>query len=287
MKRGLVRVGISGWTYAPWRGVFYPPGLPHQQELRFAAAQFPAIEVNATFYGSQRPDTYAAWRSQVSANFVFAVKGPRFITHMLRLQNPRGALASFLASGILQLGPHLGPILWQFPQNMRFDERRFAVFLEMLPRDMGQAAMLGNLLDLRAAELRTFIDPNRKLRHAFEVRHESFLVPAFVELLRAHNVALVCADSGHWPRMMDVTADFVYCRLHGATVTYESAYDEETLSRWAVWAKTWANGDEPPDARRISLPARRMRRDVFIFLGNDRQVKAPANALELIRRIRS
>ncbi|HVY15081.1 MAG TPA: DUF72 domain-containing protein [Rhodopila sp.] len=287
MKHGLIRVGISGWTYAPWRGVFYPRGLAHHHELHFAADHFPAIEINGTFYALQTPDSYQAWRAQVGADFVFALKGPRYITHILRLKNVRTALANFMASGPLALGPHLGPILWQFPQNMRFDPQRFASFLDLLPRDTAEAARLAIGHDRHVPKAWTAIDRNRKLRYAFEVRHDSFRVPAFVDLLRDHNAALVCADSAAWPRLMDVTADFVYCRLHGATKTYESDYDEAALSLWAQWAKTWANGEEPADAARIGAPARRKRRDVFIFFDNDRRVRAPANAQELIRRLRA
>lgn len=288
MSRGIVRIGISGWTYAPWRGAFYPRGLPHQQELHFAASHFPAIEVNGTFYGMLKPETFQAWTSQVSADFIFAIKGPRFLTHILRLKNIETPLANFWASGILALGPHLGPLLWQFPQNMRFDPERMAAFLDLLPRDTEQAAELAKRHDQHVrAPAWTSIDHHRKLRHAFEVRHDSFLTPVFLDMLRAHNAALVCADSAEWPRVMDVTADFVYCRLHGATETYSSGYDDEALQQWAARAKAWACGDEPPDAERIGPKARHQRRDVFIFFDNDRKVRAPANAQELIRRMRA
>jgi uncharacterized protein YecE (DUF72 family) len=288
MKRGVVRIGISGWTYAPWRRVFYPRGLPQHHELHFAADQFQAIEINGTFYGLQKPDSYQAWVSQVGADFIFAVKGPRFITHIRRLKDIEAPLANFMASGVLALGAHLGPILWQFPQNMRFDPQLMADFLALLPRDTEQAAELAGRHDHRLrAPPWTAIDHNRKLRHAIEVRHESFLTTAFLDMLRTHNAALVCADSPAWPRLMDLTADFVYCRLHGATEAYTSGYDDEALRQWAARARAWADGDEPNDAACIGPKARRQRRDVFIFFDNDQKVRAPANALELIRRLRT
>ncbi len=288
MKRGLVRIGISGWTHAPWRGVFYPHGLPRQHELSFAADHFPTIEINDTYYGLPRPEHYSAWRSQVGADFVFAVRGPRLITDTLRLENPGPALASFLASGILALGPNLGPILWRFPANFPFDPRRISAFLDLLPRDTEQATALARRHDkLPGTPPWATDDRHRKVRHAFEVNHASFLAPAFLDLLRAHNAALVYADAADRPRTMDVTADFLYCRLLGPPGPCASGYDDQALQQWAQRAKTWASGEEPPDANRIGPRARRRHRDVFIFFDNDRKVRAPANALELIRRMRA
>ena len=216
MSAGIVRVGISGWTYAPWRGAFYPKDLKREQELGYAAGQFRTLEINDTFYGMQRPETFAGWAEQVPEEFVFAVKAPRYITHMLRLRDVAVPLANFLASGLLRLGIHLGPILWQFPPNFRFDPARIEPFLKMLPHDTGHAAALGREHDNRLrAPAWLDVDTRRPMRHAFEVRHDSFRCQAFIDLLRAHDVALVCADSVEWPRLMDVTSDFVYCRLHG------------------------------------------------------------------------
>ena len=284
---GVVRVGISGWTYAPWRGVFYPKDVTREQELAYAASRVRTIEINGTFYGMQRPEAFGNWAEQVPADFMFAVKGPRYITHMLRLRDVQVPLANFFASGLLRLGVHLGPILWQFPPNFRFDPGRIAPFLKMLPHDTGHAAALARKHDdkLRAPAWLE-VDARRQMRHAFEVRHESFRCQEFVDLLRAHDVALVCADSVEWPRLMDVTSDFVYCRLHGSQELYASGYDNAALDEWACRCKAWARGEEPEDAERVGGSARPRKRDVFVFFDNDKKVRAPANAMELIRRLR-
>jgi uncharacterized protein YecE (DUF72 family) len=288
MTAGIIRVGISGWTYAPWRGAFYPKGLKREQELAYAASHVRAIEINGTFYGMQRPDAFESWAEQVAAEFLFAVKGPRYITHILRLRDARVPLANFLASGLLRLRGHLGPILWQFPPNFRFDPARIAPFLSMLPRDTSQAAALGRKHDdkLRAPAWLD-LDIVRPMRHALEIRHESFRCQEFIDLLRAYNVALVCADSVGWPRLMDITSDFIYCRLHGSRELYASGYDNAALDEWGRRIKGWARGEEPADAERIGGKARSRGRDVFVFFDNDKKVRAPANAMELIRRLRS
>jgi uncharacterized protein YecE (DUF72 family) len=288
MTAGIIRVGVSGWTYAPWRGVFYPEGLKRQHELEYAASQFRAIEINGTFYAMQRPDVFANWAEQVPANFVFSVKAPRFITHIRRLRDIEVPLANFFASGLLRLGVHLGPILWQLPPNFRFDPDRIEPFLRMLPRDTEAAAALGHRHDhrLRApAWLET--KSNRPLRHTVEIRHESFRCRRFIDLLSEHGVALVCADSVAWPTLMDVTSDFVYCRLHGSEELYASGYDNAALDVWARRIKAWAAGGDAPDGDRVGIRARRRKRDVFLFFDNDMKVRAPANALELIRRLRA
>ncbi|HBK07762.1 MAG TPA: DUF72 domain-containing protein [Acetobacteraceae bacterium] len=259
-----------------------------EAELGYAAAQFRAIEINGTFYGMQRPETFESWTRQVPTEFVFAAKGPRYITHILRLRDARVALANFMASGLLGLGIHLGPILWQFPSNFRFDTGRIEPFLRMLPHDTDAAAALGREHDNKLrAPARLRVDSRRVLRHAFEIRHHSFQCQEFIDLLRAYDVALVCADSVKWPRLMDVTSDFVYCRLHGAPDAYASGYDNAALDQWARRIKAWARGGEPPDADRVGGMARPKRRDVFVFFDNDKKVRAPANAMELIRRLRS
>jgi uncharacterized protein YecE (DUF72 family) len=288
MSAGIIRVGMSGWTYSPWRGVFYPKGLKREHELAFAAGHFRTIEINGTFYGMQRPDLFGSWAEQVAADFVFAVRAPRYITHILRLRDPQVPLASFLASGVLRLGCHLGPILWQFPPNFRFNTERIAGFLSMLPRDTEQAAALGRKHDnkLRAS---TWLSPdiNRPMRHAFEIRHESFRCREFIDLLRAHEVALVCADTVGWPRLMDITSDFIYCRLHGSPELYATDYDNAALDQWRGRISAWALGQEPAAAERVGARARPRKRDVFVYFDNDKKVRAPANAMELIRRLRS
>lgn len=281
-----VRIGISGWTYAPWRGVFYPKGLPQKRELEYAARQFRSIEINGTFYGMQRPDAFAAWAASTPDDFVFAVKAPRFITHMRRLKECETPLANFIASGLLRLGPKLGPILWQFPPNFRFDPNRIEAFLQLLPHDTKAAARFGQRHDDRLkAPAWLEVDAGRKLRHAFEIRHDSFRSRAFVELLRHYDVALVCADTVEWPRLMDVTSDFVYCRLHGSEELYASGYDDKALDDWARRVAAWARGGEPDDAERIGGKARARRRDVYVYFDNDMKVRAPADARGLVERV--
>ena len=283
---GNIRVGISGWTYAPWRGVFYPRGLPRKRELEYAARQFPSIEINGTFYGMQRPDAFASWAAQVPDDFVFAVKAPRFITHIRRLKDAQTPLANFMASGLLRLGAKLGPLLWQFPPYFSFDPARIEAFLRMLPHDTGAAARLGRRHDGRLkAPAWLEISDERPMRHAFEIRHESFRDRAFIELLQRYEIALVCADAVDWPRLMDVTADFVYCRLHGSEQLYASGYDDRALDVWARRVVAWARGDEPDDAERIGVRARPRRRDVFVYFDNDAKVRAPVDAHGLIERI--
>nr|WP_294551908.1 DUF72 domain-containing protein [uncultured Rhodopila sp.] len=288
MTSGIIRVGIAGWTYEPWRGTFYPKGLKREQELEYAASQFRSIEINGTFYGMQKPAAFAHWADQVPADFVFSVKAPRYITHILRLRDPLVPLANFIASGLLRLGPHLGPILWQFPPNFRFDPGRIEPFLRLLPPDTEAAAKLGAKHDGKLhAPAWLEVKAKRPIRHAVEIRHESFRSEAFIELLRAHNVALVCADSVEWPRLMDVTADFVYCRLHGSEELHANGYDNAALEMWARRARAWASGGEPEDAERAGGKARPRKRDVFVYFDTERKVRAPANALELMRRLRT
>ena len=285
-RHGDVRIGISGWAYAPWRGVFYPKGLPHTKELDYAASRFCTIEINGTFYGLQRPESFADWAAHTPEDFVFAVKGSRYITHMLKLRNPETPLANFLASGLLCLGPKLGPILWQFPPNFAFHRDRLEPFLHLLPHDTETAAALARHHDSRlTGRAHTKTDRHRPLRHAVEIRHNSFRDPAFIDLLRAWNVALVCADAVEWPRLMDVTSDFMYCRLHGSEELYASGYDPPALDAWAARVTAWAGGHEPKDAECVGPPARPRPRDVFVYFDNDAKVRAPADATGLIERV--
>lgn len=287
-REGTIRVGISGWTYAPWRGVFYPADLPHKRELAFAAEHFRSIEINGTFYGLQRPESFARWDEETPEGFVFAIKGSRYITHMLKLKGADTPLANFMASGPLRLGSKLGPILWQFPERMTFNAERFESFLSLLPRNTEEALALARKHDERV-EGRAWLeaDSKRPMRHAVEIRHQSFCTGEFIELLRRYNVALVCADTPEWPLLMDLTADFVYCRLHGSEQLYSSGYDEAALDLWAQRARTWAQGGEASDATRV-LPPTRPRaggRDVYIYFDNDAKVHAPFNAASLSDRL--
>jgi uncharacterized protein YecE (DUF72 family) len=287
---GRIRIGISGWTYKPWRGRFYPAGLPQKRELAFAAERFASIEINGTFYSLQRPSSFAAWAEATPEDFVFAVKGSRYITHFLRLKNVETPLANFLASGLLRLGPKLGPILWQLPPRTRFDPERLDAFLAALPRDTAQALEIARRHDARVADRAWLeIDRRRPMRHALEVRHDSFRDPAFVRLLRRHRVALVCADTVDWPLLMDLTADFVYVRLHGSEELYASGYDDDALDAWAARVAPWAAGREPADAERVMGPSRGRRsgRDVYVYFDNDIKVRAPVDAAALAKRLRA
>ncbi|HEY0796186.1 MAG TPA: DUF72 domain-containing protein [Acidisarcina sp.] len=289
---GKVSIGISGWTYKPWRGVFYPPKLPHKRELQYASSQFDTVEINGTFYGLQRPSSFETWATETPDNFVFAVKASRFITHMLRLRNIQVPLANFFASGPLKLGRKLGPILWQFPPNFRFDATLFERFLQLLPSTMESAADLARLHDARLKD-RFFIEvpegvnPDARLRHAVEIRNETFVIPAFTDLLRRYNVALVCADAVEWPLLMDVTADFVYCRLHGSEQLYVSGYDSDALDQWAARVYAWATGTGRADGRYADSDrsTSSTQRDVFVYFDNDAKVRAPVDAKGLKSRI--
>jgi uncharacterized protein YecE (DUF72 family) len=282
---GRVRIGISGWRYAPWRGVFYPKGLKQAEELAFAAQHFDSVELNGSFYSLQRPSSYAAWRQATPPDFVFAVKGSRFITHMKRLRDVSAACANFWASGVLALEQKLGPMLWQFPPNLAFDER-FEDFFAALPRTTREAAKLARRHDRRVPRAELGSGEDRPLRHAVEVRHPSFCTPEFVALLRRHAIAVVVADTaGKFPYFEDVTADFVYLRLHGDAKIYESGYSPSAIEHWAERVRAFQAGREPSDAVRVSpLPcARRDARDVYVYFDNDIKVRAPFDALALKR----
>jgi len=287
-KTGDLRIGISGWRYKPWRGVFYPRGLPQRKELSFAAETFNSIEINGTFYCLQAPESFSRWAAETPEDFVFAVKGSRYITHMLRLNNIKVALANFFASGLLRLGCKLGPILWQFPANFQFDPERLEEFFEMLPRDSASAVLLARRCDKRIITKPSIsLETENPLRYAMEIRHQSFVVPEFIKLLRKHNVALVCADTVEWPRLMDLTSDFIYCRLHGSEELYVSGYDDRSLDDWATRVAAWARGREPADAERViaqDAPKRR-KRDVFVYFDNDAKARAPFDAQKLRSRV--
>ena len=281
---GDVRIGISGWNYAGWRGLFYPPQLAHKRELAYAGKAFRSIEINGTHYSLKQPEDFARWAEETPEDFVFAVKGSRYITHMMKLRNPEAGLANFFAQGLLRLGPKLGPILWQFPSSFRFDPARIEPFLALLPRDTEAARKLGRRHDRRVAG-RSWLkfDRKRRLRHAMEIRHESFVNPEFVALLRKYGVALVCADTVEWPLLMDVTSDFIYCRLHGSEQLYASGYDAKAIAAWSRRVVAWARGGEAPDGERASPrpAAKRARRDVFVYFDNDAKVRAPFDAQAL------
>jgi uncharacterized protein YecE (DUF72 family) len=287
---GQIRIGVSGWRYPPWRGHFYPKGLAQARELAHAACTFNALELNGSFYSLQRPHSYEHWARETPDDLVFAVKGGRYITHMLRLRDVEVALANFLASGVFALGRKLGPVLWQLPPNLAFDHGLMDDFLSLLPRTPRAAAALARRhdgkLDGRAL---TTVPAGTRFRHAVEVRHDSFACDAFVQLLRRHQVAWVVADTPEpWPCYEDATADFVYLRLHGSQALYQSRYGPKELDRWASLARSWAAGRQPRGAQLIAsrLKGRHAGRDVFCFFDNTDKLHAPANAQELMQRLK-
>jgi uncharacterized protein YecE (DUF72 family) len=259
--------------------------LPHSDELSYASRQVDTIEINGTHYSLQRPDSFARWHDETPEGFVFAVKGSRYITHLKQLHDIETPLANFFASGVLRLEEKLGPFLWQFSPRFKFDPGRLEPFFALLPRDSETAAALARTHDRRlAGRAWTRTERRRELRHAIEIRHPSFLDPAFVKLLRRHDVALVFADSVEWPYAEDITADFVYLRLHGSEELYASGYSDEALDHWAARIKLWARGVEPNDARLVApdlKPPRRGARDVFVYFDNDAKVRAPFDARSL------
>lgn len=286
---GSIRIGISGWRYPPWRGVFYPKDLPQHRELHHASRQVSTIEINGSFYSLQRPTSYAAWAGDVPPGFVFAIKGGRFITHLKRLRDIETPLANFFASGLLRLGPAQGPILWQFPPNFAFDPGRLEHFFKLLPRTTRAAAQLARRHDERMKGRSWLkVDRVRPIRHAIEIRHPSFETAAFIELLRKHRIALVVADTaGRWPLMEDVTADFLYLRLHGDKELYASGYSSKALTAWARKITTWSRGSQPASARTVARRAPRAARgrDVYVYFDNDVKVHAPFDAISLTQRV--
>lgn len=286
---GKLYIGISGWRYPPWRGVFYPPKLTQARELEFASRAVRTIEINGSFYSLQRPESYAAWYAATPPNFIFSVKGNRYLTHILRLRDIEKPLANVFASGVFNLREKLGPFLWQFPPSFRYEPEPLEHFFSLLPRDTEQALALARKRDPRMkGRTRLAIDANRPLRHAMEIRHPSFIDPSFIALLRKYRVALVVADTaGKWPYCEDVTSDFMYLRLHGDKELYASGYTEEALDRWATRIKAWSEGAEPADAQRIvaeKAPAATSR-DVYCYFDNDIKVRAPFDARRLIEKL--
>ena len=286
---GRILIGISGWRYEPWRGVFYPEKLPQHRELAYASRMLPTIEINGSFYSLQSPAYYAQWHDDTPEGFVFAVKGPKYITHMRRLKEVETPLANFFANGLFELKDKLGPILWQFPPQLPFKPERFEAFFAQLPRDTEQAAELAKRHDDRVeGRMSLAIDRKRALRHAVEIRHESFIDPEFIALLRKYRVALVVADTaGKWPLLEDLTSDFVYLRLHGDKELYASGYSGEALDRWAHRIRTWSAGGQVSDARLASpRPApKRAKRDIYCYFDNDVKVHAPYDAATLARKL--
>lgn len=268
---GTARIGISGWRYAGWRGDFYPKGLRQADELRFVGERMRTVEINGTFYSLQRPESFRRWRADVPDDFVFAVKGGRFITHMKKLADVETPLANFFASGVLALGPQMGPVLWQLPPRLRFEPERLASFFDLLPRTTAEAAALAARHDTRVdGRAVTECEVDVPVRHCLEVRDDSFHDPAFLALLRAHDVGLVVADTaGRWPLIREVTSDFAYVRLHGDEELYASGYSPRALDEWAALVRGWTDQGT----------------DVYVYFNNDMKVHAPYDALALAERL--
>jgi len=271
---GRVRVGVSGWRYPRWRGDFYPARLPQWSELAYIGERFSTVELNGSFYSLQRPESYRRWADAVREDFVFGVKGSRYVTHMLRLRNVEQALANFFASGVLALGPKLGPILWQLPERLRFDPSTLEAFLGILPRTVFEARDLARRHDARLDGRAWFeAQTDAPLRHALEPRSTTFADPTALALLQQHRVALVTADTaGRWPLYDALTSDFAYIRLHGGRKLYHSGYRPSELRQWCDLITAWATGDGASDHRP---------RDVYVYFDNDARGHAPHDATAL------
>lgn len=260
-----IRIGIGGWTFEPWRGVFYPKGLPHAKELSYASERLTSIEVNGTFYRTQSPATFSKWASEVPDGFVFSLKGPRFAVNRRVLKEAGDSIKRFLDSGIAELGGHLGPLLWQFAPTKKFDAADFGGFLELLPNRLGRL----------------------ELRHVIEVRHDSFRAGEFIALVRSFNMPVVYTDHVKYPNIADLTGDFVYARLQRGQDAIPTAYPPREIGAWAQRLRTWAAGKAPDDLQRVDASAKPpvTRRDVFAYVIHEGKIRAPAGAMALIERL--
>jgi len=289
MKRGgELRVGISGWRYPGWRGKFYPKGLPQRRELEYASRILNSVELNGSFYSLQLPSSYQRWYSETPDDFVFAIKGPRYITHMKKLRHVKVPLANFFASGVLALREKIGPILWQLPPNLSWNKERLEEFFELLPRDTCSAAKLAKKHDNKLKGRAWIkVDVSHPLRYALEVRHKTFITSDFFDLLREHNIAFVFADTARkFPYAEDLTADLVYIRLHGAKKLYVSGYNNRALDCWANCIELWRTSKQPRHAKTVThAKARAKNLDVFVYFDNDAKVHAPFDAQRLAARL--
>jgi uncharacterized protein YecE (DUF72 family) len=263
---GKIYIGVGGWTFEPWRSVFYPTGLPHTKELAYASERLTSIEVNGTFYRSQTPATFRKWASEVPAGFVFALKGPRFAVNRRVLSDAGDSIKRFLDSGVTELGDHLGPLLWQFAPHKKFDAADFGGFLELLPD--------------------TF--DGRALRHVIEVRHDSFRNAEFIALLRSFGKPVVYTDHAKYPNIADLTGDFVYARLQRGKDTIPTAYPPKEIGAWAKRLELWAGGKAPDDLPQVEpvLKPKRVPRDVFAYVIHEGKIRAPAGAMALIAQLK-
>jgi len=259
-----IRVGVGGWTYEPWRDNFYPEGWPQSRELEYASSKLTAIEINGTYYGSQKPATFAKWRDETPDNFVFSMKATRYATNRKVLAESGDSIERFIGSGISEMGPKLGPIVWQFMPTKHFNADDFEAFLKLLPASVDGLT----------------------LRHVMDVRHDSFKTESYLKLARKHKVATVFTDSDKYPSFADITGDFVYARLMRAEAGLKTGYGPKALDQWAQTVKVWAAGGEPADLPRMSdMPAAKTSRDVFVYFINGAKERAPAAAMELLKRL--
>jgi len=261
---GKIRVGVGGWTYEPWRGTFYPEGLPQKRELEHASRQLTSIEINGTYYGSQKPASYAKWHDDTPDDFVFSLKAPRFAMNRTVLAEAGGTITRFFNSGVTELKGKLGPINWQFLPTKKFEPVDFEAFLRLLPREIA----------------------GRALRHAVEVRHESFRTPGFIALARKYGVAVVISGDSSYPQVADLTAPFVYARIMGTKATEANGYSEASLKHWAAHARAWASGSAPDDMEYVEPgPRNEEPRDVFLYVISGHKVHNPAAAMSLMKRL--
>jgi len=261
----MIRVGIGGWTFEPWRGCFYPEGLSHKRELGYASRQLTSIEINSTFYRTQTAASFAKWRDETPDDFVFSVKAPRFATHRTALGEASEAIERFMTSGLKQLGAKLGPIVWQFAPSKRFDAEDFERFLRLIPIQW----------------------EGRRLQHVFDVRHQSFDCPEFVALVRRHGMAIVCNDSEQHPEIVDVSGEVVYARLMRSTSVEVTGYSATALDVWVERARAWERGAEPDGLARLAQPSEPRQRNVYVYFIGGAKERAPAAALALLERLGS
>ena len=260
----MIRVGIGGWVFAPWRGEFYPKGQPQARELEYASRKLTTIEINGTFYRTQTPASFRKWAAETPDDFVFSLKGPQFATNRKVLAEAGPSIERFFGSGVLELKDKLGPVLWQMSPWKKFEAEDFEAFLALLPQKLD----------------------GRALRHVVEVRQESFLVPAFIDLLRKYAVAVVLVESDKHPLITDVTSDFVYARLQRTSEKEKTGYPAAALGLWAKRARAWEKGGAPDDLSLVAAKAPNAKRDVFIYMISGAKVRAPAAAMALIERLK-
>ncbi len=262
-RKSRIFIGVGGWTYAPWRGGFYPAGLPQKRELEYMSRALTSIEINGTYYGSQKSESFARWREETPDDFVFSLKGPRFATNRRLLAESAESIARFFASGVTELKEKLGPINWQFMATKKFDASDFGKFLALLPKELD----------------------GRKIRHAVEVRHESFRTPEFIALAREHGVAVVLAGDSEFPQIADVTADFVYARIMGTKEKPQTGYADKALDLWTKRAETFAAGGFPDGLQSVTPPPTKGARDVFLYVISGFKAHNPQAAQALIARV--